>query len=368
METFTMSNVVSLHSRFSVSTPLSRIRKIVTHNGVFHADEVFAIAALRCFGVEVPVVRTRNREVLEEAINDEQTIVVDIGGVFDPDKLNFDHHHREFNTLRPDSDYKYSSFGLVWNFLLSQYMADTIQDGVGGDVAKAIDQAIVFGIDLADNGNNILKDTISSELGEVTSSFDPENLLPPEEAESCENAMSHLADSISRKIYNPAYSMTSMIASFRPTDSDNKDAWNMDLAFEAALNISEVILTRLIKTQIDVTLNQYYLHKVCSRKEQIVILDRYVPHWENIVTKHPDPVYIVYPDVSGQWRCQCVPFGKGDFGKRKALPEKWAALSDVDFQLETGVEDAVFCHNARFICGAQSKEGTLELARLALIA
>lgn len=65
---------------------------IFTHNGAFHADDVLAVAMLRFAGFEFELIRTRTPSVLEAAINDPNTLIVDVGGVFNPSMLNFDHH------------------------------------------------------------------------------------------------------------------------------------------------------------------------------------------------------------------------------------------------------------------------------------
>jgi uncharacterized UPF0160 family protein len=68
-------------------------KKIITHDAIFHADEVFAIALIfETFGV-VPVERTRN--ISAEDFEDENVWVVDVGGIYDPQRNLFDHHHDE---------------------------------------------------------------------------------------------------------------------------------------------------------------------------------------------------------------------------------------------------------------------------------
>ena len=68
--------------------------KIGTHNGTFHCDE-----ALACFMLkQLPeyrhanIVRTRNPEELAKC-----DVVVDVGGVYDPEKHRYDHHQRCVN-------------------------------------------------------------------------------------------------------------------------------------------------------------------------------------------------------------------------------------------------------------------------------
>ncbi len=68
-----------------------QIKKIITHAGVFHADEVLAIATLRIFGVDVPI--ERKFQITQEEIDDPEIWILDIGMVQDFEKHNFDHHH-----------------------------------------------------------------------------------------------------------------------------------------------------------------------------------------------------------------------------------------------------------------------------------
>lgn len=93
-----------------------KIMVIITHNGIFHADEVFAVASLikwnsisnNMFGVEkerlaknlaslkavnfCTIVRTRDQEILSQGISSSEVYVIDNGGVYDNNNLNFDHH------------------------------------------------------------------------------------------------------------------------------------------------------------------------------------------------------------------------------------------------------------------------------------
>ena len=61
-----------------------------------------------------------------------------------------------------------------------------------------------------------------------------------------------------------------------------------------------------------------------------------------------------------------VPATTDTFDARADLPASWAGLRDADLAAVTGVPDAKFCHNGRFIAAAKSYEGIRQLARLAL--
>lgn len=66
------------------------MKKIITHSGVFHADEVFAIALLFEIRGKVPLVRTRT--ITDEDLNNPDIWVLDVGKQLDPVLHNFDHH------------------------------------------------------------------------------------------------------------------------------------------------------------------------------------------------------------------------------------------------------------------------------------
>jgi len=67
---------------------------VLTHNGVFHADEITAIALLVIFGVVVnTIVRTRDVDTIENFKSSKEGLLIDIGGEFNPDNGIFDHHH-----------------------------------------------------------------------------------------------------------------------------------------------------------------------------------------------------------------------------------------------------------------------------------
>ncbi len=84
-----------------------KITKIITHDTTFHADEVFGVAIFQLLSpfVAAPIVRTRDKAILEEAIADPYTLVLDVGGVYDPSMFNFDHHQ---DLSLP------SSAGMIW--------------------------------------------------------------------------------------------------------------------------------------------------------------------------------------------------------------------------------------------------------------
>ena len=83
-----------------------------------------------------------------------------------------------------------------------------------------------------------------------------------------------------------------------------------------------------------------------------------------------EPLYVVKPDHEngGRWKVKAVRKNVDSFESRKLLPLAWAGKRDEELVAITGVLDARFCHNLRFIAGANNKEGALKLARIAVAA
>jgi len=85
--------------------------KIATHNGIFHADEISAIALIKLYiNPNVEVIRTRNSELIESA-----NIAIDVSGKYDGVRY-FDHHH-----FTEDHEmYGLSSAGLILKSIIEE--------------------------------------------------------------------------------------------------------------------------------------------------------------------------------------------------------------------------------------------------------
>src|SRR5690606_15027965 len=116
------------------------MKKVITHSGSFHADDVFSVATLQLhFGVEnVEVIRTRDEEII--AAGD---IVLDVGGVYDPEKQRFDHHQNGAPVR--DNGLPYAAFGLIW-----KHYGEAVSGGQ--EVMEEIERRLVLPIDVSDNG------------------------------------------------------------------------------------------------------------------------------------------------------------------------------------------------------------------------
>ena len=101
---------------------------VVTHDGIF-ADEVFAVALLSML-YNITVVRTRSKAELTLAVASPIVWVVDVGGVYDPKTLCFDHHQ--------DGSLP-SAAGLVWQHVKWLVTPNVVEQEVMAAFFEAID-------------------------------------------------------------------------------------------------------------------------------------------------------------------------------------------------------------------------------------
>lgn len=68
------------------------MKKIITHAGQFHADEVLGVALLLTIYIKDISIVERKFNVSQEELDDPEIFVIDVGKQYDPAKNNFDHH------------------------------------------------------------------------------------------------------------------------------------------------------------------------------------------------------------------------------------------------------------------------------------
>ncbi|MGN0854026.1 MAG: MYG1 family protein [Kiritimatiellia bacterium] len=72
---------------------LKDVRRMVIHGGLAHTDDIMACAIAMSYGVRHDAVIER-RDPTPAELQDPATLVLDVGGVYDPEHLDFDHHQR----------------------------------------------------------------------------------------------------------------------------------------------------------------------------------------------------------------------------------------------------------------------------------
>ncbi|MSU45285.1 MAG: hypothetical protein EXS47_01495 [Candidatus Zambryskibacteria bacterium] len=72
--------------------------------------------------------------------------------------------------------------------------------------------------------------------------------------------------------------------------------------------------------------------------------------------------------VNNNWSLKTIRNDPFSFESRKNLPKEWGGKIDKELEIVTGVEGALFCHNALFLAVAKTREGILKMAEIAISA
>lgn len=288
---------------------------IVTHDGTFHTDDVFACAAISLLNKDkkIKIIRTRDEKEFAKA-----DCLLDVGGEYDESKLRFDHHQKGGAGER-ENGIPYASFGLVWKRFGSELSGSYF-------VSNTIDERLVSYIDAVDNG------FISRDLSEIS-----------------------------------AYSVVDFISSLRPTWEEDEAC--IDRAFERAVDFAKTIILRSIAQAKSSQSARSILEDAYTNSEdkRVVLIQKEYPGWYEVMAQYPEPLYVVYERSNGSWGVKGVRNNPADFEIRKPLPEEWAGLRGTELQKVTGINDAIFCHSGRFLIVSETKESALKLAQKAIL-
>lgn len=289
---------------------------VVTHAGVFHADEVMATVILDRALEGVEVLRTfRVPENLPEDV-----IVYDIGGG------KYDHHQKGGNGVR-ENGVPYSSCGLIWKEFGHKVVEKT-ETPNPELVWSLIDRDLIQGIDALDNGAM------------------PKTDYPAQ-----------------------ALTITGIISQCNPNWDEDLDA---DEAFEKACELADTVFENILTNAVSKANAQQLVDEAIEKSENgIMNLERFVP-WQEFLfaselPKSEEILFVVFPSNRGGFNCQCVPDTLGGFGQRKPLPEEWRGLPAEALQQVTGIDTAIFCHPAGFMCSAGTREDAIKMAELAMM-
>lgn len=318
-------------------------KRIATHSGSFHADDVFGVAVLTAVFPDHEVVRTRDEALIATA-----DFVVDVGGRWDPPAGRFDHHQREFDGARTrqaaDGSVEraegYASAGLVWREFgpayvrqVAQEMGEQLPEATLARVAGDIDDGLVRYLDLVDTG---------------------EAMVAP-----------------------GAIGLSTLLSTLNSSWMEEQGLGGAELArlqlrrFEEAMAIVQLFLERLVRRRIGQELAAAQVRAAERLLDgRVLYLARGGMPWTSVVLEEmPDVRLVLYPETDEneqRFVLRTVPAGPGTFASRMDLPQAWAGLRDAQLAQVTGVPDAVFTHTKRFIAVARSLQGALRLAELAL--
>lgn len=287
-----------------------------THSGTFHADDVLAAASMRLLKPDIRIIRSRDKEELNQA-----DILFDVGRVFDQHSCRFDHHQLEYREAR-DNGIPYSSFGLVWREI-GDKLCET------ATAANRVDVGLVQGVDAVDCGITLSKEVVPVKL----------------------------------------MSISAVLGSFNQGWQDLSTPETSNASFEQAVSVGKSVLENAIRE----AKGFEKARAVVERGElieggRVMLLEHGVPWKETVLesARYEQLLYVLYPDAQAKWHISCVPDKTGSFNNRKSLPAAWAGLDGEELDKVTGIKGCVFCHRARFVGGHATKEGAIAMAKLAV--
>lgn len=327
---------------------MMKVLKIGTHNGTFHADEVLACALLRILPsfANSEIVRTRDPKELDSC-----DIVVDVGGVFDPEAKRFDHHQKSFghslNSL--DAKYKYvtklSSAGLVYYHfgkdIISTLKKTDIKDPLVETLFVKVYEKFIEEVDAIDNGisthDSEGRYTINTNFSKRIGGFNPQWNEPSDDVDERFHRAVKVAD-----------------AEFRDKVNFFANSW-----WPARKIVAKALEDRFsVHSSGRVLL---FSEGGAPWKEHLHTLEQ-----EQELGEDGQVYYVIYADQSGNWRVQCVPLRADSFENRLSLPEAWRGVRDAELEELSGVQGTIFVHASGFIGGAKTKEGVMKMVEIAL--
>lgn len=302
---------------------------IVAHDGHFHADDAFAVATLmlalgknddsQADAVNFNVIRTRDTEIIKSA-----DYVVDVGGVYDPEQNCFDHHQTGGAGERTNT-IPYASFGLVWKKFGEDLAGSK-------EAAEFIDQKLIQSVDATDNGVPIVKELFT-------------DVRP--------------------------YGISSVIAAMNPNwneegSEEGSEEDRADELFMKAVTLAKEILVREIQgAQSGLEARKHVLEAYeKSEDKRVIVFEQKYP-FDKVFSELPEPLFVIYPK-QGRWYVKTVRDNVNYFQNRKDLPTSWAGKRDAELSAVTGVPGSIFCHNKLFLACAETKEGAIKMAEIAV--
>ena len=281
-----------------------------THSGAFHADDVFAIAALSMLHPDYEIRRSRDPKVWAQC-----DFLVDVGDRYSHAEKVYDHHFKDGPAY--EDGLKMSSVGLIW----SHY-------GVAicgcPDVADRVCRRLVRQFDAIDNGVTLTRHI--EEFSDV------------------------------RQI-----SLTGSISMMNPQDHSKTDDAFADEVLRARLLLQASISSARRWIDSRVGLETALQEALAAARSYILVPEdcKWPEHLFN--SKGNEAILYAIFQKAEKWFAQAVPSAPGEFSNRKDFPAAWAGLCDEAFSAVAQVPDGIFCHHGLFLCATGSFESTLKL-------
>lgn len=301
---------------------MNKTPMVVTHDGIFHADDVCAVAILTIAFPGLTVERTRDSAFIRHNKGAPGVIMVDVGGEYDAERNLFDHHQPLGAGFRNAEEqlFPYASAGLIWKAYgrqAIQALQPALQPEDVNDTLQAMDAMLFRYVDAIDCGV---------------------------------------------KLRSAGPTVSALISSFNHSWYEEADESN----FQLVLDLMVVIISNLIKRHAGKIYGRGAVRAAPVVMDgRVLVLDSCVPWTEIVADEMPEVMLVAYPlTTKPGWLLKVA--SADDGSNRILLPEAWAGTEEESFRAASGQPDGIFCHRARFLAGAQTKEGVLALAEKTL--
>lgn len=292
---------------------------IVTHDGPFHADDVFAVALLEMAHKDINLVVSRTRDI--DVIN-EADIAVDVGKQFQPAEGRFDHHQVDDpSQMSRMNGVPLASTGMIWR----EYSPEVCQpyESTHHLLFEGLDQELIEGIDAMDVGYDQPHDRFGT--------------------------------------------ISEMITHFRPTYQEDV---SMSDRFPDAVEFAKGVLKRYLR-KLDAEHSSYArirnATQVMLRENyDALVLDEYVP-WKKALEESPfDNVAFVIHPKDDEWHIVQVPENPSSYEpKHFGFPQNTQGLEGDGLKNEMDIQEAVFVHHTGFLGVSKTVESAIQMAQYA---
>ncbi len=323
-------------------------KTICTHDGAFHCDEALGCHLLRRTEVFAGAAVDRSRDAERWGAAD---VVIDVGAVYDCEKMLFDHHQRGFEeTFGHGFATKLSSAGLVYKHFGEEIVRKALREAAGGvdadertvrKIYLKMYEEFIEGVDGNDNGVNVYDTDAPAKYKDNTNLPARVKRLNPawDEPSTPERQMEQ---------FEKAVALTG-------SEFDDMLGYYAEKWLPARAHVERALdeATRV------------------HPSGEILLLETFCPWKEHLYELEAEremktiPKFVLWRDAKG-YRVSTIPLNASSFEFRKGLPVAWRGLRDAALSELSGIPGCVFIHAAGFIGGNDTYEGALAMAAAGL--
>jgi len=313
----------------TVSTGVLRQVKIATHNHVFHGDEALAVAMLQLLPefAHANIVRTRAPDVLATA-----HVLVDVGCVYDANRLLFDHHQQGFKlTFSNEHSVVLSSCGLTYKHY-------------GMRIIKQL-----FG-NLTDDEINVVYNKVYTRFVQSIDAFD--------------NKVKQFANASGEEVYPEETNLYTQVNRLNPAWNVTATDADRDAAFNKAVTLTKQAFLDAVNDTVSSWLPAcHIINAAMDRRHEVhssgalIELERWCPFEEHVFNYEKAHGLVgqtncILFNTGRQWQVTCVPTVLNGNLSRTPLPAK-ATLGHI-----TGL---TFVHASGFTGATETREAAIKL-------